>query len=462
MRTKNLLNSQSLRLRQRAPVRIVHLGLGAFHRAHQAWYTWKADPEARWGIAAFTGRSAAAATALSAQDGLYTLIVRSATEDTLQVISSIVEARDGADVARLRELLSADSTAVVTLTITEAGYHLLPDGTVDLQHPDVQADLRSLAETPDSSEATAPKTPIGRLVHGLRARRDANAGKIAVVSCDNLAANATATRNAVHGMADAADSSLASWILENVCFVGTSVDRITPRTTKEELQLVREHSGLEDLCPVVTEPFTNWILCGTFPSGRPRWEDAGAVFVEDIEPYENRKLWLLNGAHSLLAYTGLQRGHSTVAEALADPLCAGWVEEFWDEAERNLPAEGLDIPSYRTVLLERFSNRRISHQLSQIAADGTTKLRMRALPVLNGELAAGRSATGAGRIIAAWLAWAQNTADIQDPAINDIRRALELTGRERAAALVATIDPVLSLDTSSMEHIEELAQSIRA
>jgi fructuronate reductase len=461
IRARNLLSAQTIRLPQRAPVRMVHLGLGAFHRAHQAWYTWKADPEAQWGIAAFTGRSPAAATALSAQDGLYTLIVRSATEDTFQVISSIVEARDGADLARLKELLSAETTAVVTLTITEAGYHLLPDGTLDLQHPAVQADLRSLGETPDGSDATAPTTPIGRLVHGLRSRRNAAAGKIAVVSCDNLSANATATRNAVHGMADVADPLLASWILENVCFVGTSVDRITPRTTKEELHLVREHSALEDLCPVVTEPFTNWILSGSFPSGRPRWEDAGAVFVEDIEPYENRKLWLLNGAHSLLAYAGLQRGHTTVAEALSDRLCARWVQEFWDEAERNLPPDGLDIPAYRKALLERFSNGRISHHLSQIAADGTTKLRMRALPVLSGELAAGRSATGASRIIAAWLAWAQNTREIQDPAINDIRQALQLKGMQRTAALIAAIDPQLSDDNSALKHIEDLSNLIR-
>lgn len=461
LRTKNLLSAQTIQLPQRPPVRMVHIGLGAFHRAHQAWYTWKADPEAQWGIAAFTGRSAAAATVLSAQDGLYTLIVRSATEDTFHIISSIVEARDGADLARLKELLSAETTAIVTLTITEAGYHLLPDGTLDLHHPAVQADIGTLRETDDPHKA-APATPIGRLVHGLRARRNAAAGKVAIVSCDNLAANAAATRNAVSGMAGAADPLLASWILENVSFVGTSVDRITPRTTTEELHLVREHSGLEDHSPVVTEPFTNWILSGSFPAGRPRWEDAGAVFVDDIEPYENRKLWLLNGAHSLLAYTGLLRGHTTVTEALSDPLCAQWVQEFWDEAERNLPAEGLDIPAYRKALLERFSNKRISHHLNQISADGTTKLRMRALPVLTAELAAGRPATGAARIIAAWLTWAQNAQEIQDPAMTDIQRALLLNGRQRTAALIAAIDTQLPDDTSTLNHIEELAKSLRA
>jgi fructuronate reductase len=462
MRARNPLNAQTFPMPKRPPVRIVHLGLGAFHRAHQAWYTWKADPEAEWGIAAFTGRSPDAATALAAQDGLYTLIMRSATEDTFQVISSIVEARDGSELSRLRELLGAKTTSVVTLTITEAGYHLLPDATLNLQQPAVQADIQMLRQMRNIHDAGGPSTPVGRLVYGLDSRRSADAGKIAVVSCDNLAANATATRNAVMGMADAADPSLASWIADNVSFVGTSVDRITPRTTDAELTLVHERFGLEDHSPVVTEPFTNWILSGSFPAGRPAWEEAGAVFVDNIEPYENRKLWLLNGAHSLLAYTGLQRGHTTVADALSDPFCARWVHEFWDEAERNLPAEGLGISAYRAALLERFSNKRIAHHLSQIAADGSNKLRMRAVPVIEAELAAGRPATGAMRVISAWLGWVQGTQAIQDPAIEAIRKALLQDGRKRTASLIGTIDVPLAHNLSALDHIEELADSIRS
>ncbi|GAA5201613.1 mannitol dehydrogenase family protein [Arthrobacter gyeryongensis] len=461
-RAQRTLNAQTFPLPKRPPIRIVHLGLGAFHRAHEAWYTWKADSEAEWGIACFTGRSPAAATALASQDGLYTLIERSATGDTFQVVSSIVEARDGSELARLRELLRAETTAVVTLTITEAGYHLLPNGALDLDQPAVAADIQALRQSEDLPDNGGPSTPIGRLVLGLGDRMSARAGEIAIVCCDNLADNAAATRNAVFGLAQAADPPLASWIAENVSFVGTSVDRITPRTTDADLDIVREYLGLEDHSPVVTEPFTNWILSGSFPMGRPAWEDAGAVFVENLEPYENRKLWLLNGAHSLLAYTGLQRGHTTVAEALLDPYCSRWVQEFWDEAERNLPSKELQISAYRAALLERFSNKRISHQLSQIAADGTHKLRMRALPVIQAELSAGRPATGAMRVISAWLGWVQGAETIQDPAIEAIRAALQQDGRKRTESLTATIDQQLAQDPSALELIEKLAGSVRS
>ncbi|BBE24309.1 hypothetical protein MN0502_31920 [Arthrobacter sp. MN05-02] len=157
-------------------------------------------------------------------------------------------------------------------------------------------------------------------------------------------------------------------------FVGTSVDRITPRTTAEDISEVSARTGLIDDAPVITEPFSSWILAGDFPAGRPAWETAGAVFVGDLEPFENRKLWLLNGAHSLLAYCGLARGHHTVAEALDDPLCAEAVEAFWDEAQHHLTLPALDIPAYRDALRERFRNARIAHRLEQIAADGTTKI----------------------------------------------------------------------------------------
>jgi fructuronate reductase len=181
-----------------------------------------------------------------------------------------------------------------------------------------------------------------------------------------------------------------------------------------------------------------------------------------LSPYENRKLWLLNGAHSLLAYTGLQRGHVTVAETLSDPFCARYVHEFWDEAERNLPTKGLDIPAYRVALLERFSNKRIAHHLSQIAADGTNKIRMRAVPVIEAELAAGRPATGAMRVVSAWLGWVQGPQTIQDPAIEAIREALQQDGRQRTASLTATIDVQLAHTPSALDLIEELADAIRA
>lgn len=445
-----------------APVRIVHLGLGAFHRAHQAWYTQHASDAPEWGIAAFTGRRPDAATALSAQDGLFTLIERGAEGDKFELITSIVEAHDGADVAALSRLVAAPSTAMVTLTITEAAYNLAADGTLDFTNPTVQSDidvLRAITalETFDAGHGPAAVSAAGRLVQALVARRAAGTGPIAVVSCDNLANNATAARAAIGGLADVVDPALGAWVAENVSFVGTSIDRITPRTTEAEIALVQAECGYADSSPVVTEPFSDWVLSGDFPAGRPDWASAGAVFVDEIEHFENRKLWLLNGAHSLLAYAGQLRGHTTVAQALADPSCAAWITEFWDEAEANLPAEGLAIPAYRAALLERFGNARIAHHLAQIAMDGSSKLRMRAVPVLKAELGAGRSGAGAARMIAAWVAFLRQShttgVAIADSAASDLLAALVLGTGADLKALVAVLDAELAENADALAAV---------
>ncbi|MBP1137820.1 fructuronate reductase [Arthrobacter sp. PvP023] len=428
----------------KAPVRIVHLGLGAFHRSHEAWYTQHAGDGAEWGIAAFTGRRPDAAVALAAQDGLFTLIERSGSGDSFEVIGSIAEAVDGADVGRLRELVSEPATAIVTLTITEAAYGLASDGSFDAGVAGVAGDLALLADA--AGEGGKPMTPLGRLVSALAGRRDAGAGPIAVVSCDNLSGNGDVARRAVTGMAEAWDGELARWIVENVSFVSTSVDRITPRTTDADIAEVEQACGYLDSSPVVAEPFRDWVISGDFPKGRPRWEDAGAVLVDDIEPYENRKLWLLNGAHSLLAYAGLLRGHTTVAQALEDPECRKAVEAFWDEAAAHLQGDDLHIPEYRDALRGRFGNGRIAHHLSQIAADGTTKLRMRALPVLAAERSEGRSGAGSALMLAAWIDFVAVRNEIQDPFSAAIGAANGGRGPERVAALLNLISPQLGED----------------
>jgi fructuronate reductase len=448
--------TRRLRPSAKSPVRIVHLGLGAFHRSHQAWYTHQAGDAADWGIAAFTGRRPDAALALAEQDGLYTVVERADAGDSFTVVSSIVEAVDGADVQRLAELLAAPATALVTLTITEAAYRLGSDGQLDRTASDVVADLALLA-----SGSGYPATPLGRLVLALAARRAAEAGPLAVVCCDNLANNGSVAHNAVVGMAGAWDEGLAGWIDANVSFVSTSVDRITPRTTDEDVAVVEAACGYRDNSPVVAEPFSNWVLSGDFPAGRPRWEDAGAVFVADIEPYENRKLWLLNGAHSLLAYAGQLRGHTTVAQALADPLCLQAVERFWDEAEVNLAGGGtagadLRIPAYRAALLARFSNARIAHHLAQIAMDGSTKLRMRAVPVLQAERAAGRTGAAAALMMAAWMDYSAAAVALQDPLADEVAAANFISGAERIRALLALVDPVLAADAAVVDLIEDL------
>ena len=423
-----------------APVRMVHLGLGAFHRSHQAWYTQHAGDAGEWGIASFTGRRPDAADVLAAQDGLFTVVERSDSGDSFEVVGSIVEAVDGADVRRLVELVAAAQTAVVTLTITEAAYSL------------GAADASALAA------GEKPTTPLGRLVLGLAARKDAAGGPLAVVSCDNLSDNGNVARDGVLGIARDFDGGLAAWIESNVSFVSTSVDRITPRTTADDLALVREQCGYLDEAPVVTEPFRSWVLSGDFPAGRPRWEDAGAVFVDDIEPYENRKLWLLNGAHSILAYAGQLRGHATVAEALADPVCLQAVEGFWDEAAKHLSGEDLRVPEYRAALLERFGNSRIAHHLAQIAMDASTKLRMRAVPVLRAEREAGRTGEAAARMIAVWSAFVADQPGLQDPQASGVEQAKQLSGEERTAALVALLDSQLAGEPAVVQMVHRLSQ----
>ena len=444
------------------PVRIVHLGLGAFHRSHQAWYTTQAGDAADWGIASFTGRRPDAAVALAEQDGLFTLVERADSGDSFAVVGSIVEAADGADVQWLAELVAAPATAMVTLTVTEAAYRLGADGQLDTKASDVASDLALLA-----SGSGNPSTPLGRLVFALAARRAAGAGPLAVVCCDNLANTGTVARNAVTGLAAAWDADLAAWVEANVSFVSTSVDRITPRTTENDVAAVEAACGYRDNSPVVAEPFTNWVLSGDFPAGRPGWEDAGAVFVDHIEPFENRKLWLLNGAHSLLAYAGQLRGRTTVAEALADPECRTAVESFWDEAEANLSgvaAGGADlqIPAYRDALLARFSNARIAHHLAQIAMDGSTKLRMRAVPVLQAERAQGRSGTAAARMIAAWIDFGATADNFHDPLAAEVAEANKLAGSERIEALLALVDPALAADDAVVDLVAGLTGSFTA
>nr|WP_269329802.1 mannitol dehydrogenase family protein [Kineosporia babensis] len=373
------------------PVRIVHLGLGAFHRAHQAWATMQAGDG--WGIAAYTWRRPDAAQLLSAQDGLFTLLERQPDGDVTSTVTSVSRAVDGSDVADLLATLSRSEVGVVTLTITEAGYQ--SDATDVLR-------LKALLGQTNAAGGEAPVTALGRLVLALEARRRAGAGPLALVPCDNLPGNGDLLRRILTELA----GEHAPGLLEQVSFVSTTVDRITPATTPEDVARTLALSGIKDPATVVTEPFFDWVLQGEFPGGRPAWEKAGARVVGDVEPFERRKLWLLNGSHSYLAYAGPARGHRTVAEAIADPVLLAGVEALWDEAARHLP-DGLDLTAYRQALLGRFRNARIQHQLNQIGRDGTQKLRLRTVPVLLAERAAGRDGHAAAAVVAAWVAAAR-------------------------------------------------------
>jgi len=391
------------RARDGHPPRIIHLGLGAFHRAHQAWYTDRAQDDGEWAIAAFTGRSPRVAEQLAGQDCLYSLVERSDEGDRVSLVTSIVEAHPGTEVSRLIELAALPTTSVITLTVTESGYRLDADGHLDPGDEVVATDSAQLIA--EGVFGTVPKvqSTVARLVVGLAARSRSGAGPIAIVPCDNVPDNGRFLRTGVLEFAERVHPPLMPWILENVSFVSTSVDRITPRTTPDDLVLVRRLAGWDDRAPVVTEPFSDWVLSGEFPSGRPAWEQAGARFVDDIAPYEQRKLLLLNGAHTLLSVLGPDRGHDTVAAAIGDPELRGLVETFWDEAERCLPAERLDLRAYRAALLDRFSNSRIEHRLEQIAQEGEHKVRLRIVPVVLAARAAGTRAAAAELVLRSWL-----------------------------------------------------------
>ncbi len=314
---------------RRAP-RIAHLGLGAFARSHQAWYTQVAGDE--WGIVALSGR---VVPQLAAQHYRYGLIVRSVDSDSVQVIDSVV--------ASSSDAIANPEISLVTLTVTEAGY--LPGA-----------------------------RPPGLLADGLRARRDAGGGAIALVPCDNLPSNGEAIRGAVLAIAE---PELGLWIDNNVSFVSTMVDRITPATTEADIAIAEELLGWHDAVPVVTEPFTEWVLHGDFPAGRPEWEKAGAQFVDDVEPYEQRKLWMLNAAHSLMAYRGLELGYQTVFEAWQ--ALAPEVEQLWQEAREVLPLPAPDVDEWLGNVRTRWQNPRIEHRLEQIAQGGEQKIPARIL-----------------------------------------------------------------------------------
>ena len=387
--------------RPAAPVRLVHLGVGNFFRAHAAWYTEHASDAAQWGYAAFTGRSPAVAESLTQQDGLYTLLVLGSAGAKPEVISSLSAVHAADDLAALRRYFADPAVAVVTSTVTEAGYRRNASGGLDDEADDVRADVAALQADPLGGVVT---TTPGKLVAGLLARRAAGATAIALVPNDNVPENGAMVARVVGDLAALVDDTLSPWIDEHVSFVTTMVDRITPRSTDADRATVAEQTGVDDPETVPTEPFAEWVLAGSFPAGSPDWASAGATVVDDVHPFETRKLWLLNGSHSLMAYAGSILGHETVAEAIADPVVRSWVEEWWDAASPHLSLPPDDITTYRQALLDRYQNPNIKHLLAQIAADGSQKVPIRTLPVIRAELEAGRVASGATRTVAAWIA----------------------------------------------------------
>jgi fructuronate reductase len=260
------------------------------------------------------------------------------------------------------------------------------------------------------------------------------------------------------------DASLCDWIDSQVDFATSMVDRITPGTTDEDRALVQQACGYVDAYPVPTEPFSEWVVSGEFPAGRPRWEEAGATIVAEVEPFEQRKLWLLNGSHSMLAYAGSVRGHQTIDEAIADPQCRSWVETFWDEASRHLSLPASDIANYRAALLARFSNPRAGDQLARIAADGSTKLVVRTLPTIRAERAARRVPIGCGTTIAAWILHLRGMgAPVKDAGAGPAQQAANSGDLPQAVpAVLDVLEPGLGGDKDFVDAVVGQAGAIQS
>jgi fructuronate reductase len=385
-------------------VGIVHLGLGAFHRAHQAVYTQQAmavSGETSWGICGVTQRSPAVAEALLPQDCLYTVLERGAPGTKVCVVGAIRDVLVAQDQPeKVTDRLARPETRVVTLTVTEKGYRSDPStGRLRDDDPEVLAD----------AGGRPPRTVVGQLVRGLEARWRRGSPSLTVLCCDNLPHNGDTLRGLVGDFGDLSLGSdaarLASWALDNVTFPNTMVDRIVPATTDEDRHEAMALLGLEDQAVVVTEPFSQWVVEDRFAGPRPAWDEVGATLVRDVAPYEEMKLRLLNGSHSALAYLGALAGYEFIADAVASPDFARFARAFMDvDVTPTLTVPpGFDLVPYKEALMGRFADRALRHRTIQIAMDGSQKLPYRLLRTIAARLGAGHEPLHACLAVAAWM-----------------------------------------------------------
>ncbi len=390
---------------------IVHLGVGAFHRAHQAAYTDAvlAAGDGRWGITAASLRSPATRDALAPQDGLYALNIRGET-DRLAVIGSIGRVLAAPeDPAALLDALCAPATAIVSLTVTEKAYCRDPaSGALDEAHPDILHDL---------AHPHAPRSALGWLAAAIARRRAEGLPPFTVLCCDNLPANGRTLHRLLTRFARLRSPSLGAFVENEVACPDTMVDRIVPATTAEDRARVAAALELQDAWPVIAEPFSQWVIADRFPAGRPAWEDAGVMLVADVAPFEAMKLRLLNASHSALAYLGILAGVETVADAMRDPDLAGFAARVMDDAAPTLSVPpGTDVGGYKRALLARFRNPALRHRLRQIAADGSQKLPQRVVDTMRDRLALGLPVDAHALVIAAWGRCGAGGERAEDPA----------------------------------------------
>jgi fructuronate reductase len=382
---------------------IVHFGMGAFHRAHQAWYTDRAleAGDRDWLITGVSLRSPEVAGQMNPQDGLYTLTERSAGASRTRLIGAVREVLVASQ-SRASTIahLTATKTRIVSFTVTEKGYCRGPVGALNL-------------------DLATQGTFYPLLADALRQRRAAGTGGLTLLCCDNLANNGEQLGRLMGEYLAAREPGLAAWFDSECRCPSTMVDRIVPATTEADRAALGGAIGLEDRGAVFTEPFSQWVIEDRFAAGRPAWEKVGAQLVNDVTPYETAKLRMLNGAHSALAYLGLARGHTYVHEAVADPVLRPLIEELMrDEAATSFAsAPGQDLAAYADALSARFANPALAHRLIQIAMDGSQKIPQRWLATLADQQHKGRECPAILAALAAWLRHVRgDNGKVEDPA----------------------------------------------
>jgi fructuronate reductase len=418
---------------------ILHLGPGAFFRAHFAPYTDAAIAagDGDWGIEAASLRSADVADNLNQQNGLYTMLVRDTSGTTSQIVGAIREAHVAPrNPAGLLARLEDPAIRIVSMTVTEKAYGLdAANGGLDTNHADVAHDL---------ANPHAPRGVVGYVVEGLSRRRAKGIAPFTPLSCDNLPSNGAVLRRLVLGFAGRTDPALQEWIAANVPFPSTMVDRITPASTDATYRDAERLTGRIDLAAVETEPFAQWVIEDRFADGRPAWEKPGALLVDDVSPYEKMKLRMLNGTHSLLAYLGFIGGFEFIRDVMQDAELAALARRHMAAAAATLtPLPGIDFSVYADQLMARFANKAIAHRTYQIAMDGTQKLPQRLIEPAIESLAAGDSADTFATAMAAWMRYALGVGrhgeryDLRDPRAGEIAALLDGVPRNGAAVSTA-------------------------
>jgi len=418
-------------------VRLVHLGIGAFHRAHQAFYT---DASGDWGICGVTQRSSSVVDQLAPQDGLYTLVVRGHDHTTLRLVGAVREVLfAGAEPRGVVEKMADPAVSIVSTTVTEKGYHHDPvSGALQFDDPEIAADLAG----------RDPRTVVGQLAAAVAARALAQAPAFTVVCCDNLPANGEFLGRLVRSFLERSSypEAVLDWLAANVAFPSSMVDRITPASTAADRELVARELGVDDHGAVVTEPFTQWVIENRFAGARPQWENAGALLVPEVAPYEQLKLRVLNGSHSALAYLGGLAGYPTVDTAIADPSLAAFVRSFMrDDVVPTLATPtGVDVVQYQLDVLDRFANPSLRYRTGQVAMDGSHKLPQRVLATIRDRRRAGGTPVFAALVVAAWMRHIADGVDDKgqpfepDDPMLDLLRA-QLTSGASAADVVESL-----------------------